>query len=219
MLDWKKIKTVFLDMDGTLLDLHYDNYFWLQHLPARYAELKSMTEQEARDYLETYFVDLKGSLKWYCFDHWADILDIDLLALKREVTHKVAYRPHAKTFLEALHAANLDVVLVTNSHRAGVEIKMEHTDLGNYISEIICSHDLGLPKENPEFWKALNSVRPYDPDTTVFFDDNEDVLRSAKAAGLIHLVSIAKPDSQKQARIESDYLLLESFLDILPKHD
>lgn len=219
MLDWKKITTVFLDMDGTLLDLHYDNYFWLQHLPTRYAELKSMSEQEARNYLETYFVDLKGSLKWYCFDHWAHILDVNLIDLKREVTHKVAYRPHARTFLEALHDANLDLVLVTNSHRAGVEIKMEHTDLGNYISEIICSHDLGLPKENPEFWTALNKVRPYDVDATVFFDDNEEVLSSAKQAGLKNLVLIAKPDSQKPEKVESEYPLLKSFLDILPKYD
>ena len=31
--DWQEIDTVLLDMDGTLLDLHYDNYFWLTHIP------------------------------------------------------------------------------------------------------------------------------------------------------------------------------------------
>ena len=28
MVDWDSIDTVLLDMDGTLLDLHFDNYFW-----------------------------------------------------------------------------------------------------------------------------------------------------------------------------------------------
>lgn len=37
-LPWNAIDTVLLDMDGTLLDLHFDNHFWLQHLPQRYAE-------------------------------------------------------------------------------------------------------------------------------------------------------------------------------------
>ena len=35
MLDWERIDTVLLDMDGTLLDLHFDNHFWREHLPAR----------------------------------------------------------------------------------------------------------------------------------------------------------------------------------------
>ncbi|MEC8348362.1 MAG: haloacid dehalogenase, partial [Pseudomonadota bacterium] len=29
-LDWQNIDTVLLDVDGTLLDLHYDNFVWDQ---------------------------------------------------------------------------------------------------------------------------------------------------------------------------------------------
>ena len=39
----RDIDTVLLDMDGTLLDLHYDNHFWLEHLPQRYAELHGIS--------------------------------------------------------------------------------------------------------------------------------------------------------------------------------
>ena len=35
MIDWREIDTVLLDMDGTLLDLHFDSHFWLEHLPKR----------------------------------------------------------------------------------------------------------------------------------------------------------------------------------------
>ena len=49
-LPWHAIDTVLLDMDGTLLDLHYDNHFWMEHLPQRYAELhgvsRAMAEME-----------------------------------------------------------------------------------------------------------------------------------------------------------------------------
>ena len=38
MINWPQIDTVFLDMDGTLLDLHFDNHFWREHMPRRYAE-------------------------------------------------------------------------------------------------------------------------------------------------------------------------------------
>ena len=42
-LPWSEIDTVLLDMDGTLLDLHFDNHFWLEFLPQRYAELHGIS--------------------------------------------------------------------------------------------------------------------------------------------------------------------------------
>ena len=50
MIDWQRIDTVFLDMDGTLLDLNFDTYFWMEHVPRRFSEkhgveLVSVNEQ------------------------------------------------------------------------------------------------------------------------------------------------------------------------------
>ena len=51
MLDWNNISTVLLDMDGTLLDLHFDNYFWQHHVPVRYAEKHKLELDDARNFL------------------------------------------------------------------------------------------------------------------------------------------------------------------------
>ena len=51
MIDWSSLDTVFLDMDGTLLDLHFDNHFWLEHLPRRYAEQFDLTPEDAKNTL------------------------------------------------------------------------------------------------------------------------------------------------------------------------
>ncbi|KEP73664.1 nucleotidase, partial [Microbacterium sp. SUBG005] len=32
-IDWQAVDTVLLDMDGTLLDLAFDNYFWQKLVP------------------------------------------------------------------------------------------------------------------------------------------------------------------------------------------
>ena len=48
MLNWSDIHTVLLDMDGTLLDLHFDNHFWLEHFPARYSEQHGIIVEEAK---------------------------------------------------------------------------------------------------------------------------------------------------------------------------
>lgn len=216
MLDWNKIDTVFLDMDGTLLDLHYDNYFWLDHLPARYAELKGLSPAETQTRLHQMYQEHHGTLNWYCLDFWADTLDVDIFSLKKEVADRVAYRPNARAFLQALKDHNYDVALVTNAHRQSLQVKLDETDLSDLISEMISSHDFQIPKEDLAFWQALQGQRHYDPARTVFFDDNEAVLKTAQESGIAHLVSIAKPDSQKPLRDDSEFILLHDFQDVFP---
>jgi len=215
MIDWNKIETVFFDMDGTLLDLHFDNYFWLEHLPKRYTELKNLAHEETLKRLHDMYETHVGSLNWYCLDFWSDELDIDIVELKREVSARIAYRPHVKDFLEKLRRLNLDVAIVTNAHRDSIELKLEQTDLGHYFDEIICSHDYGLAKEDPTFWTLLQAKRSFEPAKTAFFDDNEAVLASAKAFGISHLFSIAQPDSQKPPREENQFPLVYDFMDLL----
>lgn len=218
MIDWKNIDTVFLDMDGTLLDLHYDNYFWLTHLPQRFAELKGIEHKEANKRLNEMFTLYHGSLNWYCLDFWADELDIDLMSLKHEVANRIAYRPNAKEFLEALKQQGYRAVLVTNAHQGSIDIKFKYTDLESLVHDVVCSHDYRKPKEDVSFWADFHQQKPFLHRRTLFIDDNESVLKSAREAGIKHLVSIATPDSQKEARKESEFPLMSDFIDVLP-HD
>jgi len=215
MLDWKQIETVFFDMDGTLLDLHFDNYFWLEHLPKRYTELKNVPHEETIKRLHDMYESHQGSLNWYCLDFWSDELDIDIVELKKEVSSRIAYRPHVKTFLEKLRLLGLDIAIVTNAHRDSIDLKLEQTDLGHFFDEIICSHDFNVAKEDVSFWQKLYAKRHFNPTQTAFFDDNDSVLASARQFGISHLFSIAQPDSQKAVRIEKEFPLVYDFLDLL----
>ena len=70
-LPWRDIDTVLLDMDGTLLDLHFDNHFWMEHLPQRYAELHGVSRAMAEMELQPLFERNAGQLQWYCLDFWS----------------------------------------------------------------------------------------------------------------------------------------------------
>jgi len=214
VLDWEQIDTVLLDMDGTLLDLHFDNYFWLQHLPLRYAEKHQLSAQQASSQLAAKIKHHEGSLNWYCLDFWSEALQLDIACLKREVQHKIRYRPQAEHFLKQLQQQGKTSYIVTNAHHNSIELKRQITGLDRWVDRIICAHDLALPKEDPAFWQQLQQHQPFDPDTTLLVDDSVPVLNSARHYGIRFLLTILQPDSQQPKRTILDYTGIEHFADI-----
>lgn len=200
MVDWSSLETVFLDMDGTLLDLHFDNHFWLEHLPARYAEQHDLHPQDTRDWLIPMIMAERGSLNWYCTDYWSERLSLDITSLKAEVGDRIGYRPHVTGFLDALRASGLRSVIVTNCHPDPLALKLRRTGLEARVDDIVSSHRLGKPKENPEFWQDLQGLAPYRAETTLMVDDSFPVLESARSAGIAQCLAVLAPDSQQQAR-------------------
>ncbi|HFD86764.1 MAG TPA: GMP/IMP nucleotidase [Gammaproteobacteria bacterium] len=216
MIDWGNIDTVFLDMDGTLLDLHFDNHFWLEHVPVRYAGRHGLVIEDARRILEKKYRAISGTLNWYCIDYWSDALELDVAELKREVEHLIAIRPGVETFLQALKASDKRTLLVTNAHKKSLTLKMENTGLERYFDGLVCSHDLGLPKEDPKFWDRIAEVEPYNRSRTLLIDDSQSVLTSAREAGIGYLLSIAQPDSRQPVTKAGEFEAVDDFQKLLP---
>ena len=219
MIDWHHIDTVLLDMDGTLLDLHYDNFFWMQHLPRVYADKHGISEEASREHLHGRFSAGQGTLDWYSLDYWSEQLDMDIPALKRELRHMISVRPHVVEFLTRLHESHRDVVMVTNAHRKTLDIKMDHVDITQWFDRIVVSHDLAAPKEDQAFWHKLQALHPFDPARTLLIDDTERVLESARAYGIAHLLTLLQPDSKRQKRIDSCFPGIHHFDEIMPDPD
>jgi len=216
MLDWSIIHTVFLDMDGTLLDLHFDNHFWQEHVPLRYAERLGGDVQRAKAELFPRFRSVEGTMDWYCLDYWSRELDLDIVLLKREVEHLIAVHPHVIEFLEALRKTGKRVVLVTNAHHKSLSLKMELTQLGGHFDAVICAHDIGRPKEDPVFWTDLKQREDYADRHTLLVDDSLPVLRSARTHGIAHLLAIRQPDTRGPVREVTEFDAIDSFREIMP---
>lgn len=203
-------------MDGTLLDLHFDNFFWQHHVPLRYAEKNQLHIDDARKILVPKFQSAEGTMDWYCVDFWSEQLDLDIALLKAEVDHLIAIHPHVVEFLDAVKAAGKHVALVTNAHQKSLMLKMERTSLSHHFDDIICAHDFGLPKEEPEFWDKLNLTLPFNKDETLLVDDTLSVLRSAQKHGIQHLLAVLNPDSQSPQRDTEEFQAIKDFRDITP---
>jgi len=210
-LDWAGIDSVLLDMDGTLLDLHFDNHFWLEHLPQRYAEHHGIDREQADAELLPLFRDNAGQLNWYCLDFWSRELKLSIRDLKREVAHLIALRPDADTFLAALRRAGKRVALITNAHRDSLSLKLERVELAPWFDRLISSHDYGFPKEDQQFWQALHADFGFEPARSLFIDDSLPILRSARAFGVGHLLAVRQPDSRQGAKDTAEFAAVEDY--------
>ena len=216
LLPWDEIDTVLLDMDGTLLDLHFDNHFWLIHLPQRYAEHHGISPQQAQDELLPLFREHAGQLNWYCTDFWSRELKLSERDLKREVAHLIALRPDANSFLTALRATGKRVALITNAHRDSLSLKLERIELTAFFDRLISSHDYGFPKEDQQFWFALQQDFDFEPARTLFIDDSLPILRSAQQFGVAQLLAVRQPDSQKPAKDTEEFSAVDDYRELLP---
>lgn len=217
MIDWPNIRTVLLDMDGVLLDLHYDNHFWMEYLPQAYAAKHGISDAHARATLHAGFNAARGSLPWYCLDHWSTQLNMDIPELKRELRHMIRMRPFALEFLRWLRSGPTEVLLVTNAHPETLRIKMGQVDITGWFDRIVISHDLNAPKEQQVFWERLHALHPFDPDTTLFIDDTEAVLDAAKRYGIKHLLTLLQPDSSAEMRLDTRFPGIHHFDEIMPQ--
>jgi len=215
-LDWNDIDTVLLDMDGTLLDRHFDDHFWLEHVPKRYAAKYGGTVESCKKKLYAMFRSQEKTLNWTDLDYWSDQLGLDIPLLKQEVDHLIAVHPDVIEFLEFLRREKKGVHLVTNAHGKTLSLKMKKTRLGSYFDTIVSAHDLGLPKEEVAFWGRLQGRIPFAPSRTMLGEDSETNLRTAEQFGIKHLIFVSSANSKLPAVPSEHFLSVNTFKELLP---
>ena len=215
-LSWSDIDTVLLDMDGTLLDLHYDNHFWQAYVPARFAERHGLDFAAAHAECFRRYSAKAGTLQWYCVDYWSEQLQLDIVRLKQELTHLIAVHPDVTEFLAALRTAGKRVALVTNAHRKSLNLKMSHTGLAPRFDAMYVSHEIGHAKEDVAFWRALSAHERFEPARTLLVDDSLPVLRAAHAHGIGHLRAVLRPDTRLPDKDTGEFAAIRRFAEIMP---
>lgn len=217
-VDWSRIDHVLLDMDGTVLDLAFDNHFWQRLLPQRYAARHGLAHDEAQARLSREFQATHGTLNWYCLDYWSRFTGLDIAAMKHEPALQAGIRvlPGSEDFLHAVRASGRPLWLVTNAHPGSWRVKLERTGIGPLFDRVISSHDFGLPKEHPAFWPTLREAHPFDPSRALFADDSLNVLHNARASGFAEVVAIRHPDSTTAPRAIDGHTAVDRLPALLP---
>jgi HAD superfamily hydrolase (TIGR01509 family) len=214
-VDWSAIDTVLLDMDGTLLDLRFDNWFWQELIPSRFAAANGLSEAETQGLLAPKFVEVRGTLQWYCIEYWTRELGLDIGGIKREALARVGFLPGAREFLLKLKDSGKRRVLVTNAHPTTLAIKNERVALTQYFDRCYSTHPFAAPKEDPAFWPRLAAEERFPPGRTLFVDDSLSVLDAARDFGIGWLRAVRRPDSGQPPQHTGEYAAVDRVADLM----
>ena len=215
MVDWSEVDTVLLDMDGTLIDLYFDNFLWNQRLPEMLASTRGIGVAAAREHLYGHMRGVPRSLDYYSLDYWSQYVRLDIVELHRELSHLIVYRANASRFLRAVRASGRRAVLVTNAHPKSLAVKDARLGLTTELDAHYSAHAFGYPKQYEKFWSALSACDPYDPSRTLFVDDDVAVLGAARESGIGQLLCVSQPDSQAPKRLALPFRALDDFEEIM----
>ena len=213
-LDWSQIDVVLFDMDGTLIDLNFDNMLWNSYLPEAYAQAHQMSTDSARELLFAHMHKNARTIEFYSIDYWAEFTGLDIMQLHRDLADLVRYRSGTEFFLKWLQGKQCQILMATNAHRSSLNFKAEHLNMLDYFDEVISSHDYQQVKESQEFWNTLKDQHNIDPSRALFIDDNETVLDAAAKFGIANLRCVASPDSKRSPRTDSAYPIVHSLADL-----
>jgi haloacid dehalogenase superfamily, subfamily IA, variant 3 with third motif having DD or ED len=215
-ITWQEVDTVLLDMDGTLLDLAFDNYFWQTLVPETYGSLKGISAQEAQARLRHEYHDVQHTLNWYCLDYWSERLGLDIRAMTREQGPRAALREDTVPFLDALQASGKRRILLTNAHPYNLSVKLAHTGLDAHLDLLLSTHTFGYPKEDQRLWQAVAEETGLEATRTLFIDDSEPILDAAATFGIRYCLGVTNPDSGLAEKSYLRHPALNDYRQLIP---
>ncbi|HJR76482.1 MAG TPA: HAD-IA family hydrolase [Nitrospiraceae bacterium] len=214
-LTWDDIDDVLLDMDGTLLDRHFDNVLFEEALPQRYAERQALPVDQARRSLMAMYQSVEGQLEWTDLAYWSRRVGIDVVALHRELDYLIAFLPGAKEFLARLRQSGKRITILTNAHRAGVEIKAAKTGLDRYVDRIVDAFEVGYLKMHQNYWPQCQRLVGFDPSRSLYVDDDEKCLAAAGKFGVGRVYHRSKSSSQLPPDPSAQFTSIEDFSSLM----
>lgn len=205
------------DMDGTLLDLAYDDLIWNHKLPERFATTHACTIEHSHATLHNFYQKYKHTLLWYSTKFWTSQIGVDTLALQYDYKKNIQPRSGCFELLEKLKQQGYRCWIVTNADRAGLKLKLENVNLSPYFEVMISSEEIGHAKEFVEFWQILQQKYAFDPKNVVLIDDTAKVLQGAASFGIENLITITQPSSNNVAKnaLELEYPAINDLTELL----
>lgn len=97
--------------------------------------------------------------------------------------HGVPLKTGLFEFLKFLKANGITVVLATGTVRSEAEPRWQKAGIMDYVDASVCGDEVTLNKPHPEIFQKAAALANADPADCIVFEDSDNGLRAAKAAG------------------------------------
>jgi HAD superfamily hydrolase (TIGR01509 family) len=177
------------------LDQVFDNYYWSELVPREISKINNMPLVESKAQVAVMGKDLAGTLPWYEIEFWEKRFCIDLIKPARQNLSHIKFLPSAQESLKKLNALNKKIIFLTNCDARLLSVKSDAVPIMQYCTAFQSSTDLGIIKEDENYWPIVFDKFNIDPATSLFIDDNKQIVMAADRAGIKSSFHITEPTS------------------------
>jgi len=80
---------------------------------------------------------------------------------------------------------------------------------------VLCSFNVGHPKEFIEFWEKAEKRLGFDRERSLFIDDTEDVLLTAREFGIRYLLFKSGASSKAEPKKTDHFITIHDFRELM----
>ena len=190
MVKLNSTTAILSDLDGVILDQHYDRKFWQSWLPEHVANQTNQSIEKIQIEIQLKIDGQKGTLNWYDLNYWDDLLEIDCMEIIKEQEEKPSFLEGSLEALQELSTLKNPKHILTNGDPRLQEYKAEARNFLQFFDSIFYSMHAGYPKEKKEFWTLARHNLNLDFEDSIFIDDDFKVVTTAVKAGVKRVIWI-----------------------------
>lgn len=204
------------DMDGTLLDsMHLWRDIDLRYLAMHDVSfdetqldvVKNMTNRECADYFIREFHIPKTPQQ--IMAEWAAMA-------KESYENELELKPYAADYLKLIHQRNERMIVATSCDVNFARAALSRLQVLDYFERIITTSELGIGKDNPDFFMQCASMMAVKASDCIVYDDLNTAICSAASIGMKTIgVYDASSHADQHLLIKNATHVIHSFKELL----
>ncbi len=171
------IKIISFDFDGTIVKPTFADAFWLQGVPALYAQHHHLDVEEAKKVLfEEYEKIGENRIEWYDPGYWFDRFNLqkDWKKMLFEYRTSVEVYPEAPAVLKRL-SKNYMLIISSNAKKEFIDLQLSQAKLHQYFKKIFSStSDFHTVKKVTDFYEMICHKLGISPQEMVHVGDHKE---------------------------------------------
>lgn len=164
------IKILSLDLQGTLSDSKFSDYFWLELLPKKYAQKFNLSIQEAKDILKQKFKEYGVyNILYYDDKYWSNYLDFNTL----EELKKFENQPQIDNKLyNLIKNINLPKIIISTTTNLFIEYELKE-NIKDFDKIYSCVDTFNTGGKTTEVFKKVCEELNVQPNEILHIGDNK----------------------------------------------